>query len=67
MTKALVQVVPQTSSYPGFGEFVLLEGVDHINVCKPPQKDDVAYTRLLQFLQARISERENVFEQSMKL
>ena len=51
-----MQVVPETSSYPGYGEFVLLEGVDHINVCKPPQKTDVAYVQLMHFLKSRVQE-----------
>lgn len=51
-----MQVVPETSSYPGYGDFVLLEKVDHINVCKPPQKTDVAYVRLMDFLKCRVQE-----------
>ncbi|KAL3161302.1 hypothetical protein ABBQ38_009658 [Trebouxia sp. C0009 RCD-2024] len=49
-------VVPEASSYPGYGEFVLLEGVDHINVCKPPHKTDPAYVKLMEFLQFRVQE-----------
>lgn len=51
-----MQVVPETSSYPGYGEFVLLEGIDHINVCKPPRKTDVAYAKLTHFLKSRVQE-----------
>lgn len=51
-----LQVVPETSSYPGFGDFVSLKGIDHINVCKPPQKSDLAYVKLMDFLHARVQE-----------
>lgn len=51
-----MQVVPETSSYPGYGEFVLLEGVDHINVCKPSHKTDAAYVKLMNFLKSRVQE-----------
>lgn len=51
-----MQVVPEASSYPGYGEFVLLEGVDHINVCKPPHKTDPAYVKLMEFLKFRVQE-----------
>ena len=51
-----MQVVPETSSYPGYGEFILLEGVDHINVCKPPHKTDEAYVKLMHFLKSRVQE-----------
>ena len=51
-----MQVVPEASSYPGYGEFVLLDGVDHINVCKPPHKTDAAYVKLMEFLKFRVQE-----------
>ena len=51
-----MQVVPETSSYPGYGNFVLLEGIDHINVCKPPHKSNVAYVELMDFLKSRVHE-----------
>ncbi len=47
-------VVPEESANPGFGDFVLLKGIDHINVCKPLDQTDPAYARLQQFLQTRI-------------
>ena len=59
-----MQVVPESSSYPGFGAFVLLKGVDHINVCKPSQRSDPAYTELKNFLWARIEESQNKAELS---
>ena len=49
-----VQVVPEESSYPGYGDFVLLKGVDHINVCKPPERSDIAYIKLMNFLKNRV-------------
>lgn len=30
----MVTVVPEASANPGFGSFVVLHGVDHVNVCK---------------------------------
>ena len=44
------EVVPLESAYPGFGEFVLLPGTDHINVCKPASRGDAAYRKTLRFL-----------------
>ncbi|DBB05437.1 TPA: hypothetical protein ACH3X1_012401 [Trebouxia sp. C0004] len=52
-------VVPETSSYPGYGDFVLLKGADHINICKPPQRSDVAYVKLMEFLRTRVQETHN--------
>eukprot|EP00241_Pyramimonas_parkeae_P006130 CAMPEP_0114241166 /NCGR_PEP_ID=MMETSP0058-20121206/9491_1 /TAXON_ID=36894 /ORGANISM="Pyramimonas parkeae, CCMP726" /LENGTH=398 /DNA_ID=CAMNT_0001353681 /DNA_START=10 /DNA_END=1206 /DNA_ORIENTATION=+ len=43
-------VVPMESAYPGFGEFVVLEQTDHVNICKPVTKEDLAYSKTLQFL-----------------
>ena len=51
-----MQVVPETSSYPGYGMFVLLEGIDHINVCKPPHRSDAAYVKLMDFLKSRVED-----------
>ena len=36
-----------------YGEFVVLSHLDHINVCKPLDKDDPAYAKLAGFLKAR--------------
>lgn len=44
-------VVPDSSAHPGYGDFVLLEGVDHINACKPVSKDDPSYRATADFLQ----------------
>mmetsp|Transcript_5277 Transcript_5277/g.19322 ORF Transcript_5277/g.19322 Transcript_5277/m.19322 type:complete len:1005 (+) Transcript_5277:215-3229(+) len=44
------EVVAMESAWPGFGDLVVLEGVDHIATCKPAARDDIAYTRLVEFL-----------------
>eukprot|EP00250_Pteridium_aquilinum_P020076 c24692_g1_i1 orf=82-3981(+) len=46
-----MEVVPIESAYPGFGELVVLDGTDHVNSCKPFNRDDIAYTQTLQLLQ----------------
>ena len=38
-------VVPPESAAPGYGEFVPLEGADHIRVCKPADRGEVAYQK----------------------
>ena len=43
-------VVPESSAYPGYGEFVMLEGVDHINTCKPLTREDASYKATREFL-----------------
>ncbi|CAI7931155.1 unnamed protein product [Closterium sp. NIES-54] len=45
-----LEVVPLESAYPGFGEFVVLDGTDHINACKPVNSSDPAYANTLNFL-----------------
>ncbi len=47
-------VVPDSSAFPGYGDFVVLEGVNHINACKPLAKEDASYSATAKFLQ-RIS------------
>jgi hypothetical protein len=51
-----VLVVPPESAAPGYGEFVLLEGEDHIGVCKPGSRDDVGYERCRLVVEAVIRE-----------
>ncbi|KAI5056672.1 hypothetical protein GOP47_0028490 [Adiantum capillus-veneris] len=46
-----MEVVPIESAYPGFGELVVLDGTDHVNSCKPLNRDDIAYTQTLELLQ----------------
>ena len=43
-------VVPAESAHPGFGDFVVLEGENHIYVCKPAAKTDLAYAKLVAFV-----------------
>lgn len=45
-----VVVVPEASAYPGYGMFCLLDGVNHINACKPLSKEDPSYTHTADFL-----------------
>ena len=52
-------VVPEESANPGFGDFVYLKGIDHINVCKPLDRTDPAYAHLQEFLKARIAHLNN--------
>lgn len=47
-------VVPHESAYPGYGDFVVLAQHDHISVCKPLDREDPAYARLMAFLHARV-------------
>ena len=53
-----VLVVPPESASPGYGEFVLLEGEDHIGVCKPGAREDVGYERCRLVVEAVIREAE---------
>ena len=53
-----VLVVPPESASPGYGEFVLLEGEDHIGVCKPGSREDVGYERCRLVVEAVIREAE---------
>ncbi|KAH9612889.1 hypothetical protein KSS87_017558 [Heliosperma pusillum] len=45
-----MEIVPIESAYPGFGDIVVLESTDHINSCKPVNRDDPSYTEILDFL-----------------
>ncbi|KAK9829898.1 hypothetical protein WJX72_008538 [[Myrmecia] bisecta] len=49
-------VVPEESAYPGYGDFVMLRDVDHINACKPLDTDDLAYSKTMQFVRERVAE-----------
>lgn len=48
--KLRMEVVPIESAYPGFGDLIVLKGTDHVNACKPLNRQDVAYTKTLEFL-----------------
>ena len=53
-----VLVVPPESASPGYGEFVLLEGEDHLGVCKPGSKEDLGYERCRLVVEAVVREAE---------
>ncbi|GAA0165603.1 hydrolase [Lithospermum erythrorhizon] len=46
-----MEIVPLESGYPGFGELVVLESTDHVNICKPLSRTDPSYRETLEFLQ----------------
>ncbi|KAG2554250.1 uncharacterized protein LOC120647062 isoform X2 [Panicum virgatum] len=46
-----MEIVPIESAYPGFGELVVLPSTDHINSCKPVNKNDPSYAETLSFLE----------------
>ncbi|RZC45630.1 hypothetical protein C5167_038579 [Papaver somniferum] len=46
-----MEIVPLESSYPGFGEIVVLDSTDHINSCKPMSRSDPSYKETLDLLQ----------------
>uniref|UniRef100_A0ACD5WSR0 Uncharacterized protein n=1 Tax=Avena sativa TaxID=4498 RepID=A0ACD5WSR0_AVESA len=46
-----VEIVPIESAYPGYGELVVLQDTDHINSCKPVNKNDPSYAETLAFLE----------------
>lgn len=43
-------IVPHESAYPGYGEFLVLPNHDHITVCKPNNRQDPAFSVLVEFL-----------------
>ncbi|KAF8718137.1 hypothetical protein HU200_025624 [Digitaria exilis] len=46
-----MEIVPIESAYPGFGELVVLPSTDHINSCKPVNKNDPSYAETLAFME----------------
>ncbi|CAN1273930.1 Protein SERAC1 [Linum perenne] len=44
------EIVPMESAYPGYGKVIVLESTDHINSCKPMNRNDPSYTEVLKFL-----------------
>ncbi|KAL9254660.1 SERAC1-like protein [Drosera capensis] len=46
-----MEIVPIESAYPGYGDLVVLESTDHINSCKPVNREDPSYKEALNFLQ----------------
>ncbi|KAK3148176.1 hypothetical protein QOZ80_3BG0291690 [Eleusine coracana subsp. coracana] len=45
-----MEIVPIESAYPGYGELIVLPSTDHINSCKPVNKNDPSYAETLGFL-----------------
>jgi len=45
-----LQVVPPSSAFPGYGQFIPLEDLDHITSCKPKHRTDAFYQYTLKFL-----------------
>ena len=43
-------MVPPGSADPGHGAFSVVEGSDHVDVCKPASREDPRYTELVAFL-----------------
>ncbi|KAJ7558284.1 hypothetical protein O6H91_04G032200 [Diphasiastrum complanatum] len=46
-----MEVVPIESAYPGYGDLVVLDGIDHVSSCKPVNHTDPAYLKAVEFLQ----------------
>ncbi|XP_041369915.1 protein SERAC1-like [Gigantopelta aegis] len=61
-------IVPHETSDPGFGEFFTLP-VDHINICKPEDRDSDLYKITLKFIKSCIlhSRVETLLEQGMSV
>ncbi|XP_062216625.1 uncharacterized protein LOC133916796 isoform X2 [Phragmites australis] len=49
-----MEIVPIESAYPGYGELVVLPSTDHINSCKPVNKNDPSYAETLGFLEKNL-------------
>ncbi|KAL6867252.1 hypothetical protein ACP4OV_015276 [Aristida adscensionis] len=49
-----MEIVPIESAYPGYGELVVLPSTDHINSCKPVNKNDPSYAETLDFLEKNL-------------
>ncbi len=43
-------VVPEETAFPGYGQTVTLPAADHIDTCKPPTREDPAYSELLRLI-----------------
>uniref|UniRef100_A0A0D9VQF1 GPI inositol-deacylase n=1 Tax=Leersia perrieri TaxID=77586 RepID=A0A0D9VQF1_9ORYZ len=52
-----MEIVPIESAYPGYGELIVLPSTDHINSCKPVNKNDPSYTDTLAFLEKILKSR----------
>ena len=46
-------IVSLESAFPGYGEFVVVEDRDHVNVCKPTSRRMLGYQKTIDFLRKR--------------
>merc|ERR1712182_85420 len=46
-------IVNLESAFPGYGEFVVVENCDHVNICKPRSRRMKGYKMTLDFLRKR--------------
>jgi hypothetical protein len=44
-------VVDERTGNPGVGKFHLVPGKNHFNICKPKNREDFVYTKLLEFVE----------------
>jgi hypothetical protein len=42
------------SAFPGVGDFMLVPGKDHINICKPAEQSEATYKRTVEFIAAHL-------------
>ena len=52
-----MMIVPHESAYPGFGSKVVLEGQDHITVCKLSDREGLGYATIKEVI-SKVLERE---------
>jgi hypothetical protein len=50
------EIVAAESAYPGFGDLVVLPQCDHIDACKPRDREEANYKRTLELIQAAARE-----------
>ena len=50
------EIVAAESAYPGFGDLVVLPQCDHIDACKPRDKEEPNYKRTLELIRAAAQE-----------
>ena len=46
------EIVAAESAYPGFGDLVVLPQCDHIDACKPRDREEPNYKRTLELIRA---------------
>lgn len=52
--QSLGLLVPAESADPGVGTFFIVEGADHVGVCKPGRRDDWRYRRVVDVVIAAV-------------